>query len=155
MTTQDAQQPTPENPSTIGSETAHSETDAVEEIAAPSFLPEPPADSSTRPTEGQIVLMTNDEFYEFFRSLFPAIAFGIGMFQPPPLQSLIRAPGLDECRPAADALYRMALRFPWLSWLLDPEAVWMKDLLIIAAFGGKVGYAVAGELHERKAQAGG
>jgi hypothetical protein len=90
------------------------------------------------------------EFEEFVGSLFPAIAYGIALVKPPPLQSLVMAPSIPEFRPAAGALYRMAQTYPWLRWLLDPDSIWMKDLFIIGAFGGKVGYAVYSELQERE-----
>jgi hypothetical protein len=149
MTMQDEQPPPPESPSSTHGETANS--DAVEEIAAPSFLPDSIPDSPDGAiADAQAALMSEGDFREFLASLFPATAYSIGLVYPPPLQSLVHAPTVPEFPPAADALYRMALRYPWLRWLLDPEAIWMKDLFIIAAFGGKVGYAVLGEVRARQ-----
>jgi len=133
------------NPSSISGDPASSE--AVEEIAAPAFNAPPPDQAIV---EVQAALMSEQDFTEFLASLFPATAYGIALVYPPPLQSLVHAPSVPEFRPAADALYRMAQRYPWLRWLLDPESVWMKDLFIIGAFGGKVGYAVYGEIRARQ-----
>jgi hypothetical protein len=139
----------PSSPSSTRLETEN--FDAVEEIPVAPLDP-PPAMPATV-DEVQAAVMSEEKFAEFFGSLFPVTAYGISLVNPdlgPPLQSLVMAPTIPEFPPASGAIYRMAQIYPWLRWLLDPASIWMRDLAVLSAFGGKVGSAVYGELTERE-----
>lgn len=142
----DLSNPPYENQFSTNGETANS--DAVEPIietpmmaAADVFAPEAVAES----------VFSEAEFAEFFMSLFPTVGMVAGMIYPPQWQSLIDAPNLPTARPAAGALYRMALKHPWLRFLIEKETEWMKDIALIAGFGVTVGMGVRAEYISRNA----
>ena len=94
-------------------------------------------------------LMTRDEFFDFFSHAFTVSGGIVGMMQPPPLDSLMRAGELPTARPCADAIYDAASKFPWLQFLIRKEGAWIAALAAVGAFGLQLTANVRAELAAR------
>ena len=121
----------------------------IEEIAIA------PLTEQVNQAEGQAVavasaeLMTRDEFFDFFSHAFTVSGGIVGMVQPPPLDSLMRAGELPTARPCADAIYDAASKFPWLQFLIRKEGAWIAALAAVGAFGLQLTANVRAELAAR------
>jgi len=102
------------------------------------------------PPPAPVDLMNEQEFAEFFLSLFPITGETIGAMRPPPLQSLMRAGDLPAARPASDAIFRICMRTPWMHWLLDKNMNVTRDLVLIGAFGLQLRAAIQAEIAMRE-----
>lgn len=93
-------------------------------------------------------LLTKDEFYQSLFSGAFIVAGGVTS-----LQSLMDAPKMSTARPASDALYDIAAKFPWLQFMLRKEGMWIAQMAAIGAFGVQLMKAVQMEVAQREAAA--
>ena len=93
-------------------------------------------------------LLTKSEFYESLFSGVFIVAGGVTS-----LQTLMDAPKLPTARPASDALYDIAAKFPWLQFMLRKEGAWIAQMAAIGAFGVQVAQGVQAEIARREAAA--
>ncbi|HEY1709625.1 MAG TPA: hypothetical protein VGG10_15260 [Rhizomicrobium sp.] len=98
-----------------------------------------------------VELMTEAEFADFFIQIFPAVGHVVGLYYPPPLQTLVNVPKMENARAAAGALYRIAKSSPYMQWLIDKDQMHLKDGIILLGFGASLSYAVVQEVKARRA----
>ncbi|PLW75404.1 hypothetical protein [Cohaesibacter celericrescens] len=93
---------------------------------------------------GPAGVLTKDQFYMAFASVFD---FSGLMLQ---LQSLpIQAHEQGSARAASDAIYEVAEKSPWLSFLIEPSNEWVQRALVVGTFAFGKAMAVSGELNAR------
>lgn len=81
-------------------------------------------------------LLSPDDFYQCVKAMFELP----NVFLPTPIKSLPIADGEEQqARAATDALYGIALKSPWLRFLLQPGAEWLQPIIAIGTFAlGKI-----------------
>jgi hypothetical protein len=144
----ESNRPMEQRPQNLSSADGPAETsDAVEEIIVDPMLGPTPEQIEAAAQEQ---VMSPEQFREFHASLYPLAGHLLGAVRPPPWQSLIQAPTIPTFGPASDALYRMAMRYPWLRFLIDPSSEWLKDMAIVLSFGSSVAVGVYSEIRGRE-----
>lgn len=88
-----------------------------------------------------------DTFYQNFKGCFDMASLGLGV-----TNLAIHPHEADRARAASDAMYEIACETPFLNFLVAPEGVWAKRIMVIAAFGYPKYMAVRVELMVKKDQ---
>lgn len=88
-------------------------------------------------------IMSPEEFHAFVCAGLLGSGLALGAFYPPaPWPSLDNAPADPQCRPATDALHRIAQRYPFLRFIISRDAQWYQDLIVIGTFGARISQGV-------------
>lgn len=126
---------------------AHFDGEGFKPVEVEALLP--PPEPAQPAAEVLPALIPEDQFCEMCAGLFPAIGGIQALIDPPPFAVWEDAPGYETANPAFRALYRTALRFPWLTFLVSTNYSWLGDAILIGAFAGQVAMAAMEEHRQR------